>query len=56
MYAYQYTMDDLRWLRGRISGWVKEGDVYCLFNNLSMWQDSLVFRDLVGALRDESVP
>ena len=46
MYAYRYTVEDLRWLRDRIRGWVAEGEVYCLFNNLSMWEDALVFRDL----------
>ena len=46
MYAYRYTADDLRWLRSRIAGWETEGEVCCLFNNLSMWQDSRAFRDL----------
>ncbi len=46
MYAYRYTADDLRWLQARIEGWEAEGEVYCLFNNLSMWQDSRAFRDL----------
>ena len=46
MYAYRYTADDLRWLRGRIAGWEAKGEVCCLFNNLSMWQDSRAFRDL----------
>jgi uncharacterized protein YecE (DUF72 family) len=46
MYTYRYTGEDLRWLQNRIGSWVTEGDVYCLFNNLSMWQDALAFRDL----------
>jgi uncharacterized protein YecE (DUF72 family) len=46
MYAYQYTGEDLRWLHDRIRSWVTGGDAYCLFNNLSMWQDALAFRDL----------
>jgi len=47
MYAYRYTGNDLRWLRERIAGWFAEEDVYCLFNNLSMWKDALAFRDLL---------
>jgi uncharacterized protein YecE (DUF72 family) len=46
MYAYHFTASDLRWLRDRIKAWGPEGDLYCLFNNLSMWQDALAFRDL----------
>ncbi|HMA04330.1 MAG TPA: DUF72 domain-containing protein [Methanomicrobiales archaeon] len=51
MYAYTYTETDLQWLRDRIRDWDVEGEVYCLFNNLSMWDDALAFRDL---LRDAS--
>jgi len=47
MYTYKYTEDDLRWLRDKISGWETEGELFCLFNNLSMWEDSRTFRDLV---------
>jgi uncharacterized protein YecE (DUF72 family) len=47
MYTYRYTADDLRWLRERVVVWELEGDVYCLFNNLSMWEDALAFRDLL---------
>jgi uncharacterized protein YecE (DUF72 family) len=50
MYSYRYTAEDLRWLRERIAGWEAEGDVYCLFNNFSMWQDALAFRDLLGTV------
>jgi uncharacterized protein YecE (DUF72 family) len=46
MYVYRFTAADLRRLHDRIRAWKTEGDVYCLFNNLSMWQDALAFRDL----------
>ena len=51
MYAYRYTAEDLAWLRDRILGLRRKGDIYCLFNNLSMWDDALAFRDLLMADR-----
>jgi uncharacterized protein YecE (DUF72 family) len=56
MYAYRYTGKDLGWLRDRISGWTAEGEVYCLFNNLSMWEDALAFRDLMKTIRKGAGP
>jgi uncharacterized protein YecE (DUF72 family) len=49
MYTYRFTAADLQWLDDRIRAWETAGDVYCLFNNLSMWQDALAFRDLCRA-------
>jgi len=46
-YAYHFTDEDLHQLRDRIAGWETEGDVFCVFNNLSMWEDALAFRELV---------
>jgi len=51
MYAYRYTKGDLLLLRDRVAGWVAEGEVFCLFNNLSMWEDALAFRDLAESRR-----
>jgi uncharacterized protein YecE (DUF72 family) len=56
MYAYRYTRDDLRWLHERIAGRDAEGDVYCLFNNLSMWEDARAFRDLPMPARGGAGP
>jgi uncharacterized protein YecE (DUF72 family) len=56
MYTYHYTGDDLRWLRDWIAGREGEGEVYCLFNNLSMWQDACTFRDLLVTTRGGAGP
>ena len=56
MYSYRYTGEDLRRLKDRISGWESEGEVFCLFNNLSMWEDALAFRDLWQAHHGEAGP
>jgi len=43
-YRYRYTDEDLR----RLLGWCQKFDkVYCLFNNVSMWEDALRMRGLV---------
>ncbi|MCX7751038.1 MAG: DUF72 domain-containing protein [Candidatus Bipolaricaulota bacterium] len=44
MYAYAYTDEDLAWLRGQLVP--LQGEVYVLFNNLSMVPDALRFRAL----------
>jgi uncharacterized protein YecE (DUF72 family) len=54
MYTYRYTGEDLHLLRDRISGWGAEGEVFCLFNNLSMWEDALAYRDLWQAHHGEA--
>lgn len=41
-YRYRYTEEDLRQLRGRCTA-----PAYVLFNNVSMWEDALRFRDLL---------
>ena len=56
MYTYHYTGDDLRWLQDWIAGREAEGEVYCLFNNLSMWQDACTFRDLWVTTRGGAGP
>ena len=43
-YRHQYTDDELSWLQGQC-----RGETYCLFNNLSMWEDARRFRRLVAA-------
>jgi uncharacterized protein YecE (DUF72 family) len=45
MYSYKYTGENLQWLHDRIAAWEAEGDVFCLFNNISMWEDARAFRD-----------
>lgn len=44
MYAYTYTDADLRWLLRTVRAF--SGEVYVLFNNLSMGSDALRFRAL----------
>ncbi len=42
-YRYRYTDDDLSQLRH----WCKQhSEVYCLFNNVSMWEDALRFSQI----------
>jgi uncharacterized protein YecE (DUF72 family) len=42
-YGYRYTQEDLCQLRD----WCREySDVYCLFNNVSMWDDALCFKEM----------
>lgn len=42
-YRHRYSDEELRWLLGKCSG-----ETYCLFNNLSMYEDSLRFSRLVA--------
>lgn len=45
-YGYRYRDDDLR----QLLTWCHDYDrVYCLFNNASMWEDSLRFDQMVAA-------
>jgi len=44
-YRYQYTDDDLRQLRDQCAGYPT---VYCLFNNVTMWEDALRFQQMIG--------
>jgi uncharacterized protein YecE (DUF72 family) len=41
-YRYRYTDEDLRELRGRCAP-----PAYVMFNNVSMWEDALRFREMV---------
>ena len=44
-YRYRYTQEDLR----RLAEWCSRYDeVYVLFNNVSMWDDALAFRELIA--------
>ncbi len=47
MYSYRYTAEDLLRLRDWVASLDREGEGYCLFNNLSMWDDALAFRDIL---------
>ncbi len=46
MYRYTYTERDLDYLADLIKKF--EGDVYCLFNNVSMFRDALKLKQLLG--------
>lgn len=44
-YRYRYTQEDLR----QLAEWCSRYDeVYVLFNNVSMWDDALAFRELIA--------
>ncbi|MCS7351447.1 MAG: DUF72 domain-containing protein [Anaerolineae bacterium] len=47
-YAYRYTDADLEELRDRGQGF---REVFVLFNNVSMWEDALRFRQLVNSIK-----
>jgi uncharacterized protein YecE (DUF72 family) len=42
-YRSRYTDDDLRQLK---TWCAQHAEVYCLFNNLSMWDDALCFKGM----------
>jgi uncharacterized protein YecE (DUF72 family) len=45
MYRYQYQKEDFQFLDNKISEDLKQKrEVYCLFNNFSMWDDARAFR------------
>jgi uncharacterized protein YecE (DUF72 family) len=44
-YRYQYTDEDLEQLAAWCQGFAK---AYCMFNNISMWEDALRFRRLTA--------
>jgi uncharacterized protein YecE (DUF72 family) len=44
-YRYQFTEDDLLWLRNM----VKDGD-YVMFNNTNMWEDARRFKEIVASM------
>ena len=39
-YSYRFTEEDLLWLKEQCEPF---GEVYCLFNNVSMWESALTF-------------
>jgi uncharacterized protein YecE (DUF72 family) len=43
-YRYRYTDEELRALASMVRG----QDAYVMFNNVSMWEDALRFRELLG--------
>jgi len=48
MYNYKYTEDDLEKLATKLKKWKKEaGEVYIMFNNYSMYEDALAFRERI---------
>jgi uncharacterized protein YecE (DUF72 family) len=48
-YRYRYTDDDLRQLKAWCA---QHPEVYCLFNNLWMWDDALRFKGMQPAARE----
>ncbi len=49
MYRYTYTDADLQRLQRMVQQELDAGrDVYCLFNNVTMWEDALRFREILG--------
>ncbi|PWH17991.1 MAG: DUF72 domain-containing protein [Ardenticatenia bacterium] len=47
-YRYQFTDDDLR----QLDDWCRQHtSVYCLFNNVAMWEDALRFQQMIGRTR-----
>jgi uncharacterized protein YecE (DUF72 family) len=47
-YRYQYTDEDLR----QLDDWCRRHpSVYCLFNNVTMWEDALRFQQMIGMKR-----
>lgn len=52
MYMYKYKGKDIQWLLRRCRRLEKEAkDVYCLFNNMSMYEDAMKFRDSLKKMR-----
>jgi uncharacterized protein YecE (DUF72 family) len=43
MYNYRYSEDDLRFLHQKLKGY-KDQEIYCMFNNIAMWDDALRFK------------
>ncbi|MEM3736891.1 MAG: DUF72 domain-containing protein [Candidatus Bathyarchaeia archaeon] len=54
LYYYQYSDEELKLLRRKIAKFARRGDVYVLFNNLSMFDDAIRFRTYLE--RDELPP
>jgi uncharacterized protein YecE (DUF72 family) len=46
MYAYKYTREDLQALLKKCKTFGRK-EVYCLFNNISMYEDALEFQELI---------
>ncbi len=44
-YRYRFTEEDLTWLRGQCEPF---SEVYCLFNNVYMWESALAFREILS--------
>ncbi len=48
MYRYQYTDADLQFLQQKVNRYIQSGkSLYCLFNNLTMWNDARRFKQLL---------
>ncbi|MDI6655280.1 MAG: DUF72 domain-containing protein [Candidatus Hydrothermarchaeota archaeon] len=48
MYYYKYTQRDLEFLLKKCKE-TKAKEVYCLFNNISMWEDALAFKKMLNS-------
>ncbi|MEM2991420.1 MAG: DUF72 domain-containing protein, partial [Halobacteria archaeon] len=46
MYSYRYSDSDLRLLHQKIKSYEDRGEIYCMFNNIAMWDDALRFKEL----------
>ena len=44
-YRYRYNDEDLRTL---LEWWRSCGEAYCLFNNISMFEDAMRFKEMIG--------
>jgi len=44
-YSYRFTEEDLIWLKGQCEPF---SEVYCLFNNVYMWESALAFREILS--------
>ncbi|MEM2924432.1 MAG: DUF72 domain-containing protein [Methanocellales archaeon] len=45
MYSYKYSENDLRLLQLKIKSYMDK-EIYCMFNNIAMWDDALRFKEL----------
>ncbi len=44
-YRYRFSEDDLRWLKGLFMSYET---VYCMFNNIAMFEDACRFKDIIA--------
>lgn len=46
MYSYKYSDGDLRSLQQKLKNYEDKEEIYCMFNNIAMWEDALRFKEL----------